>query len=178
MEDKIGKIIFSQQDIENRIVELGKQISKEYQEKSLVLIGVLKGSLYFLSDLSRAIDIPLQIDFIAIGNYTKETNRKGIVRITKDLDLDITDKHVLLVEDILRTGLTIGYLIQNLESRQPASVKVCTLLSNPEQQLINVPVEYSGFEIDRRRLVGYGMDIHEEYRHLPYIAELTVSAIK
>jgi len=178
MGNKIGEIIFSKEDIENRIAQLGEQISKDYEGESLVLIGVLKGSLYFLADLSRAIDIPLQIDFIAIGNYSTETNRKGIVRMTKDLDLDITDKHVLLIEDILRTGLTIGYLIQNLESRQPASVKVCTLLSNPEQQLINVPVEYSGFEIDRRRLVGYGMDIHEEYRHLPYIAELQTSSIK
>jgi len=172
MDEKVEKIIISKEEINNRITELGKQISKDYDGKNLVVIGVLKGSLYFLADLTRAINIPLQIDFIAIGNYSKETNRKGIVRITKDLDLDITDKHVLLIEDILRTGLTIGYLVQNLEARQPASVKVCTLLSNPEQQLINVPVEYSGFEIDRRRLVGYGMDIQEEYRHLPYIAEL------
>lgn len=172
MDEKIGKIVFSQEEIKRRIIELGKQISRDYVGKPLVVIGVLKGSLYFLSDLTRAIDIPLQLDFIAIGNYSRETNRKGIVRITKDLDLDITDKHVLLIEDILRTGLTIGYLVQNLEARQPASVRVCTLLSNPQQQLINVPVEYSGFEIDRRRLVGYGMDIQEEYRHLPYIAEL------
>lgn len=172
VEEKIGKTVYTQEDIKKRIEILGQQISRDYKDKQLIVIGVLKGSLYFLSDLTRAISIPLQVDFIAIGNYSKETNRKGIVRITKDLDLDITDKHVLLIEDILRTGLTIGYLVQNLEARQPASVKVCTLLSNPEQQLINVPVEYCGFEIDRKRMVGYGMDIQEEYRNLPYIAEL------
>lgn len=166
------KIVFSKEEISQRIQELGKQISKDYSDKPLVMLGVLTGSMYFLADLTRSLDIPVQIDFMAIGNYAGTTSQKGTVRITKDLDLDITDKHVLIIEDILRTGLTIGYLVQNLEARHPASVKICTLLINPQEQLINVPVEYYGFEIDRKRLVGYGMDINEEYRHLPYIAEL------
>lgn len=169
---EIKRIVFTAQQIEQRVNEIGRQICIDYAGKQLVLIGVLKGSMYILADLTRAISIPLQIDFMAIGTYAQSTNQKGIVSITKDLDLDISGKHVLLVEDILRTGLTIGYLIQNLEARQPASVKLCTLLVNPEQQLINVPIAYYGFEIDRKRLIGYGMDIQEESRHLPYIAEI------
>lgn len=167
-----GRILFSADAIQKRVCELGRQISIDYQGQSLVLVGVLKGSLYFLADLSRQISLPLQLDFIGIGTYTQSTHQKGIVRITKDLDLDITDRHVLLIEDILRTGLTISYLVRNIESRQPASVKVCTLLHNPEQQLINVPVAYHGFLIDRQRVVGYGMDVQEDNRHLPYIATL------
>lgn len=168
----IQKIAFTADELQQKIAQLGRQISQDYDGKPLLLIGVLKGSLYFLADLTRAISIPVQLDFMAIGTYDQATSQKGIVRITKDLDLDITGKHVLLVEDILRTGLTIGYLVQNLEARQPASVKVCTLLINPDQQLINVPVAYQGFEIDRKRLIGYGMDVQEEGRHLPYIAQL------
>ena len=169
---KIKKVLFSAEQIKKRTMELGKQIEKDYQDKDLILVGVLKGSLHFLSDLTRCIDLPVQIDFMAIGTYAQSTKQKGIVRITKDLDLDISGKHVLIIEDILRTGLTTGYLAQNLESRQPASVKVCTLLINPDQQLINVPVAYYGFEIDRRWLIGYGMDINEHGRQIPYIAEI------
>ena len=168
----IKKILYTPEQIQDRIKALGREIEKDYAGKDLILIGVLKGSLYFLSDLTRCIDLPIKLDFMAIGTYAQATHQKGIVRITKDLDIDITGKHVLLIEDILRTGLTIGYLVQNLEARLPASVQVCTLLYNPEQQLINVPVGYYGFEIDRRRLIGYGMDVQEQGRHLPYIAEL------
>jgi hypoxanthine phosphoribosyltransferase len=171
IDPKGRNIQFTEEQIASRIKELGEKITLDYADKPLVLVGVLKGSIYFLADLTRMIQLPLQMDFIGIGTYTHTTSRKGIVRITKDLDVDITGKHVLLVEDILRTGLTIGYLVQNLESRQPASVNVCTLLINPGQQLISVPVAYAGFEIDRRRLVGYGMDIREEDRHLPFIVE-------
>lgn len=167
-----SKIVFSTATIQKRVSELGRQISQDYAGKNLVLIGVLKGSMYFLSDLTRSIDIPLQLDFMAIGTYSNLTNQKGIVRITKDLDLEITDKDVLVIEDIIRTGLTTAYLVQNLAVRQPASVNVCTLLLNPDQQMINVPIAYTGFEISRTRLVGYGMDIQENGRHLPYIAEI------
>lgn len=168
----IKKVVYDQQDIQQKVQELAGQINRDYADKNLVLVGMLKGSLYFLSDLTRQLNIPVQLDFISIGTYPNATNRTGIVRITKDLDLEITDKHVLVIEDIIRTGLTTGYIVQNLAARMPASVNVCTLLINPDQQLINVPVAYHGFEISETRLVGYGMDIREQGRHLPYIAEI------
>jgi hypoxanthine phosphoribosyltransferase len=169
---KIKRILISAAQIEDRVREIGRQITSDYLGKPLVLVGVLKGSLYFISDLSRAIDLPLELDFMTIGTIPNTTNQTGIVRITKDLDLDITGKHVLLIEDIVRTGLTTAYLVQNLLARQAASVKVCTLLLNPDQQLINVPIGYAGFEINQTWLVGYGMDIVEQGRSLPDIAEV------
>lgn len=166
------RIQFSSERINKRVHDLGQAISHDYAGKELILISVLKGSLYFFADLTRAIDLPVQLDFISIGTYPTSTNQKGIVRITKDLDLEITGKHVILVEDIIRTGLTTGYLVQTLQTRMPASINVCTLLYNPSEQLINVSVAYSGFEITKMRLVGYGMDIQEQGRNLPYIAEI------
>ena len=166
------RIQFSSERINKRVHDLGQSISHDYAGKELILISVLKGSLYFFADLTRAIDLPVQLDFISIGTYPTSTNQKGIVRITKDLDLEITGKHVILVEDIIRTGLTTGYLVQTLQTRMPASINVCTLLYNPSEQLINVAVAYSGFEITKMRLVGYGMDILEQGRKLPYIAEI------
>ncbi|HHT78154.1 MAG TPA: hypoxanthine phosphoribosyltransferase [Clostridiaceae bacterium] len=168
----IKRILFSEEQIANRTAEIGKQITQEYSGKELVLVSVLKGSMYFFSDLTRQIDLPVGIDMIAIGSIPDTTSQTGIVRITKDLDLNITGKHVLVVEDIIRTGLTTAYLIQNLEARKPLSVGVCSLLYNPDRLLINVPISYYGFEISRSWLVGYGMDIDEKWRNLPYIAEL------
>jgi hypoxanthine phosphoribosyltransferase len=159
------RVVFSEEAIRQRTQEIGRKISQDYADKDLILVSVLKGSLYFFADLSRAIDIPVQLDFITIGAYPVSTSQKGIVRITKDLDLDITGRHVLVVEDIIRTGLTTAYLVQNLVSRMPASVKVCT-------QMINVPIAYCGFEISETRLIGYGMDVGEWGRNLPYIAEI------
>ncbi|MBP7401300.1 MAG: hypoxanthine phosphoribosyltransferase [Clostridia bacterium] len=166
------KIVFTEEVIQARTRELGRQISRDYEGRELILVSVLKGSLYFFADLTRAIDIPIQLDFITIGTYPTATNQKGIVRITRDLDLEITGRHVLLIEDIIRTGLTTAYLVQNLGVRMPASVQVCSLLVNPDQQLINVPIAYSGFEISETRLIGYGMDVNERGRNLPYIAEI------
>jgi hypoxanthine phosphoribosyltransferase len=166
------RIIFSEAVLQSRIRQIGRQISEDYAGRDLILVSILKGSLYFFADLSRAIDIPVQLDFITIGTFTNATNQAGVVRITKDLDLDITNRHVLLIEDIIRTGLTTGYLVQILETRRPASIKVCTLLLNPDQQLINVPIAYTGFTISKTRLVGYGMDVQENMRNLPYIAQL------
>jgi hypoxanthine phosphoribosyltransferase len=171
-EIRTKRIVYDEDRLRERIRQLGRQIGEDYCGQYPILVSVLKGSLYFLADLTRAIDIPIQLDFIMIGTYTNATNQTGVVRIIKDLDLDITGRHVLLIEDIIRTGLTTGYLVQNLITRQPASVKVCTLLLNPEQQLINVPIAYTGFTISKTRLVGYGMDIGENGRNLPYIAEL------
>lgn len=169
----IKRIAFSEEALKQRIAALGKQITSDYAGKDLLLIGVLKGSLFFLCDLARVIDLPIQIDLISIGIYPNSTGRTGAVRITKDLDFDITDKHVLIVEDIIRSGLTTGYLMQNLEARGAASIKICTLLLSPEEQLISIPVAYVGFEVNKTRLLGYGLDVDEKGRNLPYIAEIT-----
>ena len=166
------KIIYTQQQLSERIAELGKKITADYEGQEIVLLGVLKGSLFFCTDLARAIDLPMQMDMIAIGSIPDTTSSTGIVRITKDLDINITGKHVIVVEDIIRTGLTTAYLLQTLEARRPASVEVCTLLYNPERQLIDLPVKYYGFEVDRSWLIGYGMDSGEYGRNLPFIAEM------
>ncbi|MBO4747617.1 MAG: hypoxanthine phosphoribosyltransferase [Clostridiales bacterium] len=171
-EIRYKKILFDNTQILARVDELGKQINKDYAGKELVILGVLKGSLFFFTDLARAIDIPLQLDMIAIGNIPDMTKSTGIVRITKDVDVNITGKHVIVIEDIIRTGLTTAYLLQTLEARKPASIEVCTLLYNPERQLIDLPVKYYGFEVDRSWLIGYGMDSGEYGRNLPFIAEL------
>ncbi|MBP5185745.1 MAG: hypoxanthine phosphoribosyltransferase [Clostridiales bacterium] len=171
-EIRYKKILFDNEKILSRVNELGKKISSDYQGKELVILGVLKGSLFFFTDLARAIDIPLQLDMIAIGNIPDMTKSTGIVRITKDVDINITGKHVIVVEDIIRTGLTTAYLLQTLEAIKPASIEVCTLLYNPERQLIDLPVKYYGFEVDRSWLIGYGMDSGEYGRNLPFIAEL------
>ena len=168
----IIRTAYSEETLKNRIRELGAQITADYEGKELVLVAVLKGSLYFFADLSRAIPSPLQTDCIAIGMYANATSQSGVVRITKDLDLDISNKHVLVVEDIVRTGLTLGYLVQNLESRSPISVKVCALFVNPAQQLIDIPIAYQGFTVSSGWLMGYGMDVAEQWRHLPYVVEI------
>ncbi len=169
---KVARILYSADAIQQRVAEIGQQITRDYQDQELILIAVLKGSLYFMADLTRYIDRPVQLDFITIGTIPNTTSQTGIVRITKDIELDITGKHVLLIEDIIRTGLTTAYLVQTLRGHLPASIKVCTLLVNPDQQLINVPTAYCGFEVTRTRLIGYGMDINENGRNLPYIGEI------
>jgi len=167
------RIIVSKEELEKRILELGKRISEDYADKELVLVGVLKGSIYFLTDLSRAIDLPLQIDLISIGVFSNVTAKTGVVRITKDLDNDITGKHVIVVQDIIRSGLTSGYLLQNLETRGAASIKLCSLLYSPDEFILNFPIAYHGFEVSKAPwLIGYGLDINEIGRNLPYIAEI------
>jgi hypoxanthine phosphoribosyltransferase len=173
-----ARIVFSAEALQNRIAELGAQITVDYAGRDLVVAGVLKGSLYFLADLTRAISLPLQVDVISIGMYPGATKQTGVVRITKDLDADITGRHVLVVEDIVRTGLTLGYLVQNLESRCPASVAVCALLVNPDQQLIDIPIAYSGFTVSASWLLGFGLDAGEQWRNLPYIVEIEKNAAK
>ncbi len=169
---KYERIAYSADAILKRINELGQQISRDYAGKELILVSVLNGSLYFFADLTRCIDLPIKLDFISIGVYPKVTEQTGAVRITKDLDLNISGKHVLIIEDIIRTGLTIGYLVQNLEARLPKSVKVCSLFVNPDQQLINVPIAYRGFTVTDKWLMGYGMDVNEKWRNLPYVVEV------
>jgi hypoxanthine phosphoribosyltransferase len=166
----ILRTAFSEEQLKSRVAELGAAISADYAGQELVLIAVLRGSLYFFADLTRAISIPVQTDCIAFGMYAH--SHTGVVRITKDLDLNIAGKHVLIVEDIVRTGLTLGYLIQNIETRSPASVKVCALFVNPAQHLIDIPIAYQGFTVSSAWLMGYGMDVGEQWRHLPYVVEV------
>lgn len=169
----IEKIIISSDELRERVLALGKQISEDYAGKELILVGVLKGAIYFLTDLSQAIDLPLQIDLISIGVFSNSTGKSGVVRIVKDLDYDISGKHVIVVEDVVRSGLTSGYLLQNLETRGAASIKLCALLYSPEEFLLNFPIAYYGFEITKATwLVGYGLDIEEKGRNLPFIAKM------
>ena len=169
----IKRIIVSEQELKNRILELGNRIAEDYADKDLVLVGVQRGSIYFLADLSRAIELPLQIDLISIGVFSNSPVNTGVVRIAKDLDNDVTGKHVIIVQDIIRSGLTSGYLLQNLETRGAASIKLCSLLYSPEEFILNFPIAYHGFEVSKAAwLIGYGLDINEKGRNLPYIAEI------
>ena len=166
------RVVYSEETIQSRIKELGRQITEDYKDKELIVIGVIKGSLYFLSDLTRAIDLPIKVDMVGFSSIPDTTSKTGIVRITKDIDLDITDKHVLVVEDVLRTGLTTAYIIQNLEMKKPKEITLCSMLLNPDRLLMTIPVKYFGFEINDQWLAGYGLDKDEIGRNLPYIAQI------
>jgi len=165
------KIIINQEEIEAKIAELGKTISNDYAGKELIMVGVLRGSAYFLVDLTRKMHIPFAIDFISISSYREQSETAGVVRITKDLDLNISGKHVLIVEDIVDTGLSLGYLLRNLKTRNPADLKICTLVNVEARRIVEVPVEYKGFDLPNIFVVGYGLDYKEKYRNLQFIAE-------
>jgi hypoxanthine phosphoribosyltransferase len=165
------KIIITQEQIEEKVAELGRQISLDYAGKELILIGVLRGSAYFMVDLTRRMHIPFAIDFISISHYSEQSDSAGVVRITKDLDLGVTGKHVLVIEDIVDTGLSLGYLLRNLKTRNPAGLKVCTLLNVEARRIMEVPVDYKGFDLPNIFVVGYGLDYNEKYRNLQFIAE-------
>lgn len=167
----IGKIIISEVDIRNRIQEIGRQISKDYEGKELVIVCVLKGAVVFVSDLIRAISLPVCVDFLSISSYA-ERSEAGAVRILKDLDIDITNREVLVVEDIIDTGFTLGYLLRILKARNPATLKVAVLLDRPALRIVDLPVAYKGFEIPEEFVVGYGLDYNQKYRNLPYISML------
>jgi hypoxanthine phosphoribosyltransferase len=166
------EVLFSEAEISSRIKDLGSQIAREYAGKNPLLIGVLKGACFFLSDLLRAIDIPLNIEFMAISSYGSSTRTSGEVRILKDLDVPIENRHIIVVEDIVDTGLTLSYLLSNLKSRGAASVKLVALLDKSERREREVEIDYLGFEIPDAFVVGYGLDFAERYRNLPFIAVL------
>lgn len=168
------KLMISEADIQRKVTELAVQLSADYSDKHPVIISILKGAFYFAADLTRKMTIPINVDFLAIGLQPAATNQTAVVGITKDLDISIADRHIILVEDIIDTGLTLGYLYQNIEARKPASVKICTLLDKPSLRLVDLDVAYTGFTIPDITVVGYGLDYNENYRHLPYIAELKV----
>ncbi|WP_069650623.1 hypoxanthine phosphoribosyltransferase [Caloranaerobacter ferrireducens] len=172
MKQDIRQILIETDELQKRIKELGQEITKDYKDKDLVVICVLKGAVMFMSDLCKNIDLPLNMDFMAVSSYGSSTQSSGVVRILKDLDSSIEGKDVLIVEDIIDTGLTLSYLVENLKSRGPRSVKICTLLDKPERRKAKVKVDYIGFTIPDEFVVGYGLDFNEKYRNLPYVCVL------
>ena len=169
----VGEVLIDADVLRARIAELGEEISSHYAGQDLLLIGVLKGAVFFMADLMRHLSVPCEVDFMAISSYGAQTDSSGVVRILKDLDINIEGRNVLVVEDIIDSGLTLSYLIRNLESREPASLEVCALLTKPARREIEVPVRWIGFEIPNRFVIGYGLDFAERYRNLPYVGVLS-----
>ena len=172
LERAVGEVLIDRETLAARVAELGAEISADYEGRDLLLIGVLKGAVFFMADLMRHLTVPCEVDFMAISSYGDATDSSGIVRILKDLDINIEGRHVLVVEDIIDSGLTLSYLIRNLESREPATLEVCALLTKPSRREIDIPVRYVGFEIPNKFVVGYGLDFAERYRNLPYVGVL------
>jgi hypoxanthine phosphoribosyltransferase len=169
----IEEVLLTRDQISRRVAELATQISRDYSARSPLLVSVLKGGVYFLTDLTRELEIPVQMDFMAITSYGRARAQSGVVRLIKDLDVEITGRHVLLLEDVIDTGLTVGYLLRLLQARSPASLRICTLLDRPYRRILDtLEIAYRGFEIPDRFVVGYGLDYREQYRHLPYIGVL------
>ena len=171
-EPGLGEVLVTAEQLQQRVAELGEQISRDYAGRPLLLIGVLKGAVFFLSDLMRYIDVPVEVDFMAVASYGSATDSSGVVRILKDLDAAIEGRDVLIVEDIVDSGLTLQYLMRNLGSRNPASLEVCALLTKPARRKVDLPTRYVGFEIPDRFVVGYGLDYAERHRNLPFVAAL------
>jgi hypoxanthine phosphoribosyltransferase len=171
---EIGEVLVGAEDLRLRVAELAKEISRDYAQavRPLLLVGVLKGAMFFLSDLMRLIDIPVEVDFMAVASYGSATDSSGVVRILKDLDIAIDDRDVLIVEDIVDSGLTLQYLLRNLGSREPRTLEVCALLTKPERRKVDLPTRYVGFEIADRFVIGYGLDYAERHRNLPFVAAL------
>jgi len=168
----IGEILVQPDELKRKVIELGATISEDYAGRDLVLVGVLKGAVFFLADLMREITIPVEVDFMAVASYGSSTESSGVVRILKDLDASIEGRHVLIVEDIVDSGLTLQYLLRSLKARGPATVEVCALLTKPARREVELPARYVGFEIPNRFVVGYGLDDNEKHRNLPYVATL------
>jgi hypoxanthine phosphoribosyltransferase len=168
----IGDVLVSADALQARVAELGEEVSRDYADRDLVLVGVLKGAVFFLSDLMRAINVPVEIDFMAVASYGSATKSSGVVRILKDLDAAIEGRDVLIVEDIVDSGLTLQYLLRNLGARNPRTLEVCALLVKPERRKVDLPCRYVGFEIPNVFAIGYGLDHAERYRNLPFVAGL------
>ncbi len=170
--DGIREVLIPADKLQQRVREIGDAISRDYAGRDPILVGVLKGVVPFIADLLRAITIPVEIDFMAVASYSSEARNQGMVRLEKDLSLSITGRHVLFVEDIIDTGLTLNYLLRNLRARDPASLNVCVLLDKSRRRLIDIPIAYKGFDLPDRLVVGYGLDFRERYRNLPFIGLL------
>jgi hypoxanthine phosphoribosyltransferase len=172
VERGVAEVLIEEDVLRARIAELGEEISRDYEGRAPLLVGVLKGAVFFMADLMRELTVPCEIDFMAISSYGASTDTSGVVRILKDLDLNIEGRDVLVVEDIIDSGLTLNYLCANLASRSPASLEICALLTKPDRRQIDVPVRYVGFEIPNKFVIGYGLDFAERYRNLPYVGVL------
>ena len=167
----IGPIVVAEDQLRSRVTELGKEITADYAGRTPLLVGVLKGAFMFMSDLARAIELPVEFDFMAVSSYGSSTKTSGVVRIVKDLDLDLTGRDVILVEDIVDSGLTLSYLRKNLKARKPASLEVCALLVRQGMQRKDPGLKYVGFRIPPEFVIGYGLDVAEQYRNLPYVCQ-------
>jgi len=176
MDSVIKKVLVTEEEIDKKVKELGREITRDYQGKDLMLVGILKGAVVFMSDLMRAIDRPVFIDFMDVSSYGSSSISTGNVKIIKDLDYDIENKHILIVEDIIDTGQTLAYLKDNLTRRGAKSVKVCAFLDKADRRLADVPIDYCGFSIPDEFIVGYGLDYAEKYRNFPYIGALKEEA--
>src|SRR5687768_5841075 len=174
-DEHIGEIIVQADELQHRITEMAGEVSRDYAGKDLLLIGVLKGAVFFLADLMRQLDVNCEIDFMAVASYGSSTESSGVVRILKDLDAPLEGRHVLIVEDIVDSGLTLSYLLRTLEARGPESLEVCALLTKPSRRTVDLPVRYTGFEIPDKFAIGYGLDYAERYRNLPYVAALVLT---
>jgi hypoxanthine phosphoribosyltransferase len=174
--EEIGEVLVGPEELRRRVAELGAEISRDYEGRDLLMIGVLKGAVLFIADLMRELTIPCEIDFMAVSSYGSATDSSGVVRILKDLDSSIEGRDVLLVEDIIDSGLTLHYLLRNLRARNPASLEVCALLTKPERRRVDLPVRYVGFEIPNRFAIGYGLDYAQRHRNLSYVAALADAA--
>lgn len=173
----ISEVLFTEAVIQAKVKELGRQISEDYRGKTPIVVGVLKGVLFLLSDLLRSIDCQVELDVLAVSSYSPETRNQGYVRIIKDLEMPIQGRHVLFVEDVIDTGLTLNFLLNSLRTREPASLEVCVLFDRRSRRLIDIPLKYRGFELPERFVVGYGLDYREKYRHLPYVGVLKAVAL-
>lgn len=169
----IGEVLVGREDLQRRVAELGAEVSRDYADRDLVMVGVLKGAVLFLADLMRHIEVPCEVDFMAVSSYGSQTDSSGVVRILKDLDAPIEGRDVLIVEDIIDSGLTLHYLMRNLRARNPASLEVCSLLTKPDRLRVDLSPKYIGFEIPNRFAIGYGLDHAQRYRNLDYVAALT-----
>jgi len=171
-ESGVGDILVQRDELDRRVRSLAAEIAADYEGRELFLVGVLKGAVFFLSDLMRHLDRECEVDFMAVSSYGSSTDSSGVVRILKDLDVSIEGRHVLIVEDIVDSGLTLSYLMRTLKARDPASLEVCALLTKPERRKVDLPIRYVGFEIPNRFAIGYGLDHAERFRNLPYVAVL------
>jgi hypoxanthine phosphoribosyltransferase len=171
-DSRVGEILVQRDDLEHRVRELADEVSRDYADRDLLLVGVLKGAVFFLSDLMRHLEVNCEVDFMAVSSYGSSTDSSGVVRILKDLDVSIEGRHVLIVEDIVDSGLTLSYLLRTLLARNPASLEVCALLTKPERRKVELPIRYVGFEIPNRFAIGYGLDHAERFRNLPFVAVL------
>jgi hypoxanthine phosphoribosyltransferase len=168
----IGEVLVETEKLQGRVAELGAEISADYEGRDLVMIGILKGAVLFIADLMRHLTVPCEVDFMAVSSYGSETDSSGVVRILKDLDAPIEGRHVLIVEDIIDSGLTLQYLLRTLRARNPASLEVCSLLAKPNRRRVELPIRYLGFEIPNTYVIGYGLDYAQKYRNLEFVAVL------